>query len=278
MNRQSTIPKKAKIDRCDVFKISRMKQKIKATNPHKHDEYHEIIFLTEGDGFHTVDLNSFRVKPSQLFLVKAGEVHFWEFTDIPKGFVMIFRRDFLVHFTSSEIISGFEQFHNSLIKLNNSQSNSINHIFEQIEAEYQNEELYSDHMIASFIEILLAKMVRFSERNQKMRIGSDQRLVDKYRGFIQKYQSEHHLVKDYARLLHVTPKHLNEVCRSAEDKKASEILANSLILEIKRQLLYTGGTIADVAYALGFEDASNFGTFFKQHTHISPGAYRRKML
>lgn len=278
MNKPGIIPQKAKIDRGDEFKISPMKQKIKATHPHKHDDYHEIIFLTEGSGFHTVDLNPFRVKPPQLFLVKAGEVHFWEFTDIPKGFVVIFRRNFLVHLTSSDIISGFERLHNSLLKLNNSQQVSINHLFEQIEAEYQTNQMHSDHIIASLVEILLAKMIRFSERGQRMKVDSGQKLVDNYRGLVQEYHSEHHLVKNYANLLHVTPKHLNEVCRSAEDKTASEILVKSLVLEIKRQLLYTEGTIADVAYAMGFEDASNFGTFFKQHTNITPGAYRQKML
>ena len=37
-------------------------------------------------------------------------------------------------------------------------------------------------------------------------------------------------------------------------------------------------SVANVGYALGYNDASNFSTFFKHHASVSPGAFRKKML
>jgi len=51
-----------------------MKEKVKAANLHKHDHCHELIFLTEGAGFHTIDLKPIGVKPPQVYLVKAGQI------------------------------------------------------------------------------------------------------------------------------------------------------------------------------------------------------------
>lgn len=278
MNTQNNIPKKSKIKQEKEFKISRMKEKIKATNPHKHDHYHEIIFLTQGTGFHTIDLNSLKVQPPQLFLVKAGQVHYWEFTAIPKGFVVIFRSDFLVHLTSSDMISGFEQLQTHYFDVQQSEEQAIRPLFEQMEAEYKSCEEHANRIIASFLEILLARMIRLSHRQQKNPVGTNQQLVNDYQQLIYDNLSNYHLVKDYARLLHVTPKHLNEVCTAASGKTASDILTEVLVLEAKRRLLYTPGTVADIAYALGFNDASNFGSFFKSHATTTPGCFRKEML
>ena len=39
---------KNKLDEGVTFKISRFKEQIKKTKPHKHDEYNELIFLKRG--------------------------------------------------------------------------------------------------------------------------------------------------------------------------------------------------------------------------------------
>jgi AraC-like DNA-binding protein len=277
MNTENNILKKSKMDHASGFKISRMKEKIKATHPHKHDHYHEIIFLTAGAGFHTIDLKSLSVQPPQLFLVKAGEVHCWEFTAIPKGFVLIFRSDFLVHLASSDIISGFEQLRNSCFDLQNS-AEAIDLLFKQMEKEFNSRQPYSNRIIASFLEILLTQMIRLSRQKQKISANNSQKLVNDYQQLIYEHLFTYHLVQDYAELLHITPKHLNEVCTSVTEKTASKILTDAITLEAKRRLLYTHGTVADIAYALGFNDASNFGSFFKHHANIAPGRFRQAML
>jgi quercetin dioxygenase-like cupin family protein len=46
---------KKKLDQGLTLKISRFKEQIIRTKPHKHDEYYELIFLSEGEGFHTIE-------------------------------------------------------------------------------------------------------------------------------------------------------------------------------------------------------------------------------
>ena len=89
---------KSKIGEGLNFKISRMKEVIKATKPHGHKSYFEIIFLTQGAGWHHIDLQKFPVFPNTLYFVQPGQIHCWDLTDIPKGFVLMVRYDFLLKY------------------------------------------------------------------------------------------------------------------------------------------------------------------------------------
>jgi AraC family transcriptional regulator, transcriptional activator of pobA len=54
---------KNKLESQQLFKISPFKEVIKRTKPHKHDAYFEIIYLSQGAGFHWVDTQQFQINP-----------------------------------------------------------------------------------------------------------------------------------------------------------------------------------------------------------------------
>ncbi|MGB3383878.1 MAG: helix-turn-helix domain-containing protein [Marinomonas sp.] len=47
-----------------------------------------------------------------------------------------------------------------------------------------------------------------------------------------------------------------------------------MLLEAKRQLLYTSQSIEEIAYNLGFKDPAYFSRFFKKNTGYPPGRFR----
>jgi AraC family transcriptional activator of pobA len=70
-----------------------------------------------------------------------------------------------------------------------------------------------------------------------------------------------HAVRDYATRLHLSP--------------VRQLIGARVLAEARHLLGTTGLTVAEVGYALGFEDASHFGRFFRQHAGCSPRAYRQ---
>jgi len=52
---------KNKLENEQLFKISRFKEVMKRTKPHKHDGYFELIYLSEGAGFHWIDAEKFQI-------------------------------------------------------------------------------------------------------------------------------------------------------------------------------------------------------------------------
>jgi len=81
---------------------------------------------------------------------------------------------------------------------------------------------------------------------------------------------------DYAELLHLSPNHLNALCRRALNKTASTLIHVRVIVEAQRLLSHSALGVAQVAYELGFEDASYFGRYFHKYVGTTPEAYRQR--
>ena len=81
-------------------------------------------------------------------------------------------------------------------------------------------------------------------------------------------------VHHYADLLHTTPQNLNNACRKAADRSATDVLEDFLLSEARRLLLYTHGTVAEVSFSLDFKDPSHFVKYFKRLTGQTPNSFR----
>ena len=99
-----TLATKKKIADDVLLKVSRMKPVIKPTKPHKHAGYHELIILSKGLGYHTINDQNYEVKPMMGFYLKPGQVHCWNFTQISchcfyiRLIIFIFcRKNFIFH-------------------------------------------------------------------------------------------------------------------------------------------------------------------------------------
>ncbi|HMJ70365.1 MAG TPA: hypothetical protein VK508_15780 [Cyclobacteriaceae bacterium] len=68
---------KNKLEEKQLFKISSFKEMIKRTKPHKHDAYFEIIYLSQGTGFHWVDTQKFQIRLPVVYFL-SGQLHYWE--------------------------------------------------------------------------------------------------------------------------------------------------------------------------------------------------------
>jgi AraC family transcriptional regulator, transcriptional activator of pobA len=64
------------------------------------------------------------------------------------------------------------------------------------------------------------------------------------------------------------------LCRQASEKSALELIHDRLLLEAKRNLVYTSMNISEVSYAVGFADPAYFTRFFKRLAGMSPKEFR----
>ncbi len=83
-------------------------------------------------------------------------------------------------------------------------------------------------------------------------------------------------VSFYARQLNITPKYLSAAVKEVSGKTAARWIDESVILEAKTLLKYSGMSIQEIAYHLNFSTQSFFGKYFKQHTGTSPSRYKRR--
>ena len=85
---------------------------------------------------------------------------------------------------------------------------------------------------------------------------------------------EKHKVAEYAALLNVSPKSLSNVFLRYYSKSPLKVISERICLEGERLIRYSDKNMNEIAYWLGFNEASHFSKFFKKHTGKSPKEYK----
>jgi AraC family transcriptional activator of pobA len=78
----------------------------------------------------------------------------------------------------------------------------------------------------------------------------------------------------YAGALAMTADRLNDHVKRATGVTAGHLIRQRLLTEAKRELVFTGRAIHDIAYDLGFTDPSHFARFFRKQTGMTPQDFR----
>ncbi len=102
-------------------------------------------------------------------------------------------------------------------------------------------------------------------------------VVFKFRKAVDHHFMNLKTVDEYANLLHISPGHLNKICKLHLNKNASSLIKERIFLEAKRLILYSGKTITEVAYELNYTDSSNFSRFFSSLQKESPEEFRERL-
>ncbi len=267
------ITNKSKLEKEITFKISRFKEVIKRTKPHKHSEYYELIFLLEGEGFHTVDTTTYKVTTPEFYMLSAGQLHFWQFTSIPKGFVILIKEEEFDKLKESKALELLKKL-TEIDRISLVENSIIFTILEDLFATHINNSEFAVEITHSYITAILAKLLAIANiEKSKIHIPLPKIYLD-FIAMISSNICAMHKVNEYAATLHTTPQNINALCRKYNKASAGELISSQLILEAKRYLLHTDNTIFEIADALGFDDVSNFIKFFKRIEKITPKQFK----
>jgi AraC-like DNA-binding protein len=265
------IGKKNKIEKALVIKVSKMKPVIKPTKPHKHEGYHELIFLSKGSGYHVVDDTKHEVHPPVGFYLNLGQVHCWDFTKIPEGYVVMFKEEALSNYPGA--IGNLFRLHNifNFPRQETTLMDFLN-IF------------YADFKAGEALEILSAHLNSLILKTLHLPFSKDQiqpNIVSEFTHF-KKLLNENYLIlrtsEEYANLMHISTRKLNKICQVATASNAAELIKERILIESKNLLTHTNLSITEVAYRLNFSDTSNFTKFFKSQTSLTPLEFRSRLL
>lgn len=261
----ATIPVKNKLTTGASFKVSLMKEVIKPTVPHRHADYHELILLHQGAGFHEIDGVEHEIVPPVAYYLRPGQTHRWNFSALPKGYVILFKEALLLKQNISTLFS-----FPSCIPLQ--QPDLLFQLAALLHQEYTGPHCAED-TVQAFIHLFVTRL------QQAHAHGSQQ--LRPVNGVFQQFKQLVHTQfahrKDlgyYATQLHITTAVLNQTCKKAIGKTPGAVINERVLLEAKMLLTATEKAVNEVADELGFTDAPHFIKFFRQHTHLTPGAYR----
>jgi AraC family transcriptional regulator, transcriptional activator of pobA len=263
---------KNKIESQQYIKVAEFRKDIRTTIPHKHNSYFEFVLLNRGGGWHTIDGKRYSVIPPILFVIRKEQVHHWELTGEPEGFVLIIKKQYVdnsLDKSLSELLSKVS----SLTSLAVSTPESLTSLFVLLLSEWNLSLPHRDNVVEGLLKALLAKILQQSREEYRRAAPAD--VFHRFEMLLGHTETLCNSVAHYASLLNTTPQNLNAVCRKAVGQSAASFLAMHLIGEAKRLLLYTDMTIGQIATRFEFTDSSHFIKYFKRLTGNTPHAFRQ---
>jgi AraC family transcriptional activator of pobA len=251
--------------------------------PHKHSFFH-LVYFSKGSGSHSIDFINFIVEPGQIYFMVPGQVHAWNFTSEPDGFIVNFSEPYINFLVANpRYLDQFNFFlgiaGEQVVTIPAEAQPQIVQILETIIREGNSKEALKDDMARTGLIQLFIQVNRYTKNEN----GSGQNnynslLLRNFLKLIDQHYKEKKLSKDYAAMLYVTPNHLNALSKDVTGRSAGELIRDRILLEAKRLLINAQMTIAEIAIELDFIDNSYFSKFFKKYVGVTPEVFRKQII
>lgn len=251
--------------------------------PHRKD-HHLFVFMRRGGTRQWIDMVPYDLKDNTAYLLGPGQIIVKEGTDELWATGIAFTREFLsmqenASLSQLPIIQNSQHPHE--LPLSEADVVFVEDVLTKIIAEYQIYSEWQQRMLTAYLTLLFTYLSRIYLAQLKNTVSSpDKQLIKTFQSKINEHFRELHEVSDYASLLNISSGHLSEMVRTQSGKPAIKHIHERLILEAKRLLFHSNNSLKEIAFGLGFSDASYFNRFFKRETASTPNEYRidtRKM-
>lgn len=245
--------------------------------PHRKD-YYQLVFVRRGGSRHWVDMRPYVLQDNTFYFTVPGQLMVKEEPQPLWGTTLAFSGEFLAlqQHTALAKLPLLQNLHNAHeLRLTAADAAFVEDILDKLAAEYHRPPGQWQHrMLAAYLEVLLIHLSRLYTQQFAAAAVADQLLLKNYRAKIEESFREQHEVGAYAALLHISAGYLSEVVKAQSGKPAITHIQERLVLEARRLLFHTPSSVKEIAFDLGFADASYFTRFFKRETGVTPAEYR----
>lgn len=236
-----------------------------------------LLIVTKGSGSHSVDLKEYPLTEGSVLKIAKGQVHAFERNPSYDGFLIVFTEEFVLHYfskSSIEFISHLYNYHISKTVVDGSSYNES--LIGQLRDELGNENAYAQkNIVATILQLYLLKLERLAQTHDSPKqYQKHYPLFLEFKNLVEEKFTATRNVKDYADMLSVSTKHLNDIVKEFTLNTAKHFIDNFVILEIKRAIASSNYSLKEIAYAVGFEEVTNFTKFFKKHTGSTPKQFK----
>jgi YesN/AraC family two-component response regulator len=245
--------------------------------------YYSIIWITEGEGKVKADYTEYEFRPGSMFSFSLYQPYMICSKNV-KGTALFFHPDFFcIHKHQAEVACNGVLFNNiyrpPYITIDAVNAVTLAMLLEQMRSEIQKPDLAQNELLVSYLKIFLitASRLKVEQHPEAMETVSDSQkpfILESLRLSIERDYRTKHSASDYADVLNISAKALAKIAKKHFNKTITELIADRIIIEAKRELYLSNKSIKEIAYELGYQDEYYFSRFFKKNTDVSPQMYR----
>lgn len=244
--------------------------------PHRHADLYQFLYVEHGQAVVEIEGRRTEVLEAAIHVTPPMCVHGFQFSADVEGYVLSI---------AAPLVTQLEaQLGAPLTVLASAGSypvgrhrHHVNNLFSNLLAEYEGNATARDLVLHSLVNMLMVWIIRSSQRPPLPEGGNERnrQLLGRFMALVEKHYREHLTVDRFAHQLGISSTSLNTLCRELAGLTALQIVHQRLLLEAKRNLIYTRVTVYQLSDSLGFSDPTYFSRFFRRLSGQSPNAFRR---
>lgn len=244
--------------------------------------YYSLIWIKTGEGKLKADFSEYDFTGNTLFAFSLYQPFMFSSENI-KGVAIQFHPDFFcIHKHQNEVACNGVLFNNiyqpPFTLIDEISSLTFESLYEQIQNEMQNQALAQYELLVSYLKIFLIKASRLkAEQLPNFPENTSQKepfILQNLKNSIESNFKIKHSASDYAEDLNISAKALAKITKTYFNKTLTDLIAERIVIEAKRELYLTNKTVKEIAFELGYEDEYYFSRFFKNNAEVSPQLFR----
>ena len=242
--------------------------------PHRKD-YYLFVLVRQGKSRHWVDSIPYTLKADTFYFTIPQQVHLKEEMSPMQGLALRFTEEFL-QLEENRGLREMPLLQNPAggheLRLSTADLAFVEDTLRNMLTEFRGAGSWKHAMLAAQLRVLVIYLSRLY--TVQFGTASAGGLLRDFQHLVDRHFREEHEVAGYAARLHISPGHLNERVKRQSGKTAIHHIHSRMVVEAKRQLLYSDLSVKELAGELGFEDPAYFNRWFKRLTGETPIQYR----
>lgn len=242
-----------------------------------------VVVMMAGEATVSIDMKNYVVRPNSIVFFNPGSIiRTVKCSANAAAFVLAFSKSFVneIQIDLSSSLPVYMRFgKDPVLQVSQQDVAEIRQVFQLVKSMLlSDKERYRHEIIRSLFTTAFYLIIDINQREEHggQKQGRCEVLFTEFTKLLEQYHKSQRNVGFYARQLNITPKYLSAAVKEVSGKTAARWIDESVILEAKTLLKYSGMSIQEIAYHLNFSTQSFFGKYFKQHTGTSPSRYKRR--
>lgn len=256
--------------------------------PPNRRDFYKISMTTKGTGILSYADKSIKIDRPSITFLNPLIPYAWQ-PDLvsQEGYFCLFTEDFVSADLKNEKLSQTPLFKvggNHIFFPNESSLELLKGVFENMIREINSDYPNKYDLLRSYVQIIIHEAMKMQPPETFYQpANASQRISTLFLELLERQfpiDAPSQAIKlktatEFALQLNVHTNTLNRALKESTGKTTTEWIAQRMIKEAKALLQFSNWDIAEIAYSLGFEHASNFIIFFKKQTNITPNQFRK---
>ena len=268
----------------NVFRLAPYLGSGAAPVPYSRKEYFKICFVRGGGQIQYAD-KVLEIKKQGMFFANPMVPYKCDDMDeTHNGYFCVFTAAFFHQFGNLNQYEVFQPHGNPVFELTDEQAGKICQIYESMLQEIDSDYAHKYDLLRNLVWEMLhyAMKLQPGVRVEKQEKNASQRVSVLFLELLERQfpiedarqKVSLRSASDFSMQLGVHVNHLNRALKETTQKTTSEIIAERLLQESKILLKHSSWNVSEIAYSLGFTEATHFNNFFKKHMSCSPTQFR----